>query len=177
MDGDNTASKSNIDGEAKANASPGMQDDMTITSASIPKNHVLYATTILGEPASKANSRKIVLFGKRPAVIKSDKARAYCSVFREQAPRLEALLTGDLSIRLLIVYKSRRPDLDESLILDLLQGVAYENDRQIKAKTVIWGLDPDCPRCEIEIRALSQNHPHGDARPRSRYEKAATRRS
>jgi hypothetical protein len=33
--------------------------------------------TIEGEPASKSNSRKIVSFGKRMGVIKSEKARNY----------------------------------------------------------------------------------------------------
>ena len=36
-------------------------------------------------------------------------------------------------------YASRRPDLDESLILDLLQGHVYENDRQVKEKHIFWG--------------------------------------
>ena len=41
---------------------------------------------------------------------------------------------------MLIYYSSRRPDLDESLILDLMQGVIYKNDRQVKQKNIYWGL-------------------------------------
>jgi predicted unusual protein kinase regulating ubiquinone biosynthesis (AarF/ABC1/UbiB family) len=41
--------------------------------------------------------------------------------------------------------------LDESLILDLLQGVIYKNDRQVKEKHVYWGLDPANPRTEIIV--------------------------
>ncbi len=52
---------------------------------------------------------------------------------------------------LTIYYATRRPDLDESLILDLLQGVAYRNDRQVRERHVFWGLDKDNPRTEIEI--------------------------
>ena len=37
--------------------------------------------TIEGEPASKSNSRKIVNFGKRMALIKSQKARDYEKLF------------------------------------------------------------------------------------------------
>lgn len=54
-----------------------------------------------------------------------------------------------------IWYASRRPDLDESLILDLLQGVTYENDRQVKEKHIYWmGVDKANPRCEIEVSPL-----------------------
>ena len=43
-------------------------------------------------------------------------------------------------------------DLDESLILDLLQDVAYANDRQVKEKHIYWmGVDKENPRCEIEV--------------------------
>ena len=51
-----------------------------------------------------------------------------------------------------IYYASRRPDLDESLVLDLLQGVTYLNDRQVKEKHIYWGLDKENPRCEISVR-------------------------
>lgn len=54
------------------------------------KNSVSF--TIYGEPASKANSRKLVTFGKRPAFIKSDKARAYLKDFHSQVPSLDELL-------------------------------------------------------------------------------------
>jgi Holliday junction resolvase RusA-like endonuclease len=53
-----------------------------------------------------------------------------------------------------IFYASRRPDLDESLILDLLQDVAYVNDRQVKEKHIYWGLDKDNPRTEMLIEQI-----------------------
>jgi len=53
-----------------------------------------------------------------------------------------------------IYYASRRPDLDESLILDLLQGLVYLNDRQVKERHVFWGLDPDRPRAEMIIEQI-----------------------
>lgn len=139
-------------------ASDAEQDDRPNNRASTGQNVPDYHAIVLGEPASKANSRKIVLHGRTPRVIKSDKARAYCSAFVRQVKSLPKLLAGDLSITLRIFYSSRRPDLDESLILDLLQGVAYENDRQIKEKHIIWGLDPANPRCEIAIYALADGN-------------------
>ena len=93
-----------------------------------------------GEPASKANSRKIVMIKGRPASIKSDKARAYAKQFLAQCEPLEEQFTGDVRVEMLIYYASRRPDLDESLILDLMQGVIYKNDRQVKQKNIYWGL-------------------------------------
>jgi Holliday junction resolvase RusA-like endonuclease len=60
----------------------------------------------------------------------------------------------DVIVTIRIWYASRRPDLDESLILDLLQDVAYENDRQVKEKHIYWmGVDKENPRCEIEVSA------------------------
>jgi len=114
---------------------------------------------ILGEPASKANSRKIVMFGKRPAIIKSQKARDYVKSFAEQASQvqIDELLEGDLWIELTIYYASRRPDLDESVVLDCLQGIAYTNDRQIKEKHVYHDLDKTNPRTKIRIGKLDRS--------------------
>jgi len=109
---------------------------------------------ILGEPASKANSRKIVRYGGVSRLIKSDKARAYAAAFLSQAKPIEPLITQDVRITIHIFYASRRPDLDESLILDLLQGVFYVNDRQVKEKHIYWGLDKECPRAEIMIETM-----------------------
>ena len=106
----------------------------------------VYKGIIYGEPASKANSRKIVMFGKRPAVIKSQKARDYVKNFEKQCPKLDTLVTDDLVVEITIFYGSRRPDLDESVILDCMQGFIYKNDRQVKKKIINWGLDRDNPR-------------------------------
>jgi Holliday junction resolvase RusA-like endonuclease len=106
---------------------------------------------IKGEPASKANSRKLVTIHGRPAFIKSTKARGYAEVFKLQCPKLRELLDGDLVVIMTICYASRRPDLDESLILDLMQGLIYTNDRQVKERHTHWGLDKMNPRTLITI--------------------------
>jgi len=106
---------------------------------------------VLGEPASKANSRKLVTFGKRPAFIKSQKARDYVAMFDKQCPSLDELLTNDVLVEILIYYGSRRPDLDESLILDCMQDRIYKNDRQVKQKKIYWGLDKENPRSIIRV--------------------------
>lgn len=121
---------------------------------------------ILGEPASKANSRKFVFFGKTPRFIKSDKARAYAAEFVKQCPPLSPLMVGDLRVTMRIFYASRRPDLDESLILDLMQGLIYENDRQVKERHIYWGLDKDNPRAEIIVETIPDVVPQ--KKPRTR---------
>tara|TARA_R110002050_G_scaffold13087_2_gene41938 strand:- start:429 stop:806 length:378 start_codon:yes stop_codon:yes gene_type:complete len=107
-----------------------------------------------GEPASKANSRQIVMFGKRPAIIKSKKARDYVKAFEKQVKPLTSLLEGDLAVHITIYYASRRPDLDESVILDCMERVIYGNDRQVKEKHIFHGLDKDNPRSEIFVWCL-----------------------
>jgi hypothetical protein len=110
--------------------------------------------TVLGEPASKANQRRFVNFGGKPRFIKSKKALSYGDSFKLQVPALDPMLEGDLFFGAKIYYASRRPDLDESLILDLLQERIYANDRQVKCRFVMWGLDRDNPRAEMFVCSM-----------------------
>ena len=113
-----------------------------------------HAFTINGEPASKANSRKIVLFGKRPALIKSEKARKYVKQFEAQCEVLDDLFVGDVGVEMTIYYCTRRPDLDESVILDCMETYIYKNDRQVKEKIIRHGLDKENPRAVIRVYEL-----------------------
>ena len=107
---------------------------------------------IFGEPASKANSRKLVTLGGRPAFIKSQKARDYVTEFQRQCRNQVRVMTDrDVRVELMIHYASRRPDLDESVILDAMQGIVYVNDRQVKQRMAYWGLDKDMPRAVIRV--------------------------
>jgi Holliday junction resolvase RusA-like endonuclease len=114
---------------------------------------------IYGEPASKANSRRVVRYGGVSRLIKSVKALSYSDVFKQQCKPLNTMMTGDLKITLHIWYASRRPDLDESLILDLLQGVVYANDRQVKERHCYWHLDPKNPRTFFYIEKMEEVAP------------------
>jgi Holliday junction resolvase RusA-like endonuclease len=87
-------------------------------------------------------------------LIKSKKALDYSAMFKSQARPIDPLIESDVSVSINIFYASRRPDLDESLILDLLQGVLYMNDRQVKEKHIYWGLDKANPRAEITVTVL-----------------------
>ncbi|CAN7326372.1 hypothetical protein LJR084_001893 [Variovorax sp. LjRoot84] len=130
----------------------------------------MIAFTILGEPASKANSREIVTIGGRPSSIKSKKARDYeRDALRQIPPIARVQMKGPVAVTMRIFYASERPDLDESLILDVLQdrykttkigetkrrdlvqrGV-YVNDRQVREKHIFHGIDRARPRVELEV--------------------------
>lgn len=131
--------------------------------------------TIHGEPASKANSRKIVNMPikgtnkTRPAVIKSEKARDYERDALVQIPAAaKQMLDVPLRVTIKIYYATQRPDLDESVILDVLQAKTkgtgknrrlvrkgvYINDRQVREKHIYHGIDKHSPRAEITIEPL-----------------------
>lgn len=113
---------------------------------------------IIGNPVSKANSRRIVRRGNRIASIKSAKGLAYESAciiqLRIQKGRREAL-RGPVGVEVTIWYSSRRPDLDPSIIFDCMQKAGVlENDRQIHEMLLHKELDKDNPRSEIDVWLL-----------------------
>jgi Holliday junction resolvase RusA-like endonuclease len=112
------------------------------------------AFVIQGEPCSKANSRRLVLIKGRIVPIKSKKALEYSKMFSQQCLTKKEVFTEDLIVCMKIFYKTRRPDLDESLILDLMQGNIYKNDRSIKLKYIEHGLDKESPKTLIVVAPL-----------------------
>jgi len=92
-------------------------------------------------------------------LIKSKKALSYADFFKQQRKVCSPLLACDVRVTLHIYYASRRPDLDESLILDLLQDVVYINDRQVKEKHIYWHLDPANPRTDILVESMDEVEP------------------
>ena len=119
-------------------------------------DETLSTLTVLGEPCSKANSRQIVQIAGKLRVIKSKKARNYVKTATLQIPTREPLFECDLFIAMKVYYRTRRPDLDESLVLDILQDSIYKNDRQIKGKYIEWGLDKENPRVVISCGPLDE---------------------
>ena len=116
----------------------------------------VHSFTVLGEPASKSNSRRLVTIRNRPAFIKSKKALNYAKDFSRQCPVLDPLLEGYLEVEMTVYYATRRPDLDESVILDCMQNKIYKNDRQVKSKIIRWSLSRSNPRSEITVRPLKK---------------------
>ena len=60
---------------------------------------------IYGEPASKANTRKLVYVKGKMLFIKSKKALDYVKTFDKQCPPLKNLLTCDVRVEMKIYYK------------------------------------------------------------------------
>jgi len=121
---------------------------------------VRWQGTIHGEPASKSNQRRLVVTGRgrnaRHRVIKSEKALAWVEAAKLQLARLRPtrLLEGRLRLTAWIYYRSERPDLDESLVLDVLQGWVMTNDRQVRERHVYHGIDRHQPRAELLIEEI-----------------------
>jgi Holliday junction resolvase RusA-like endonuclease len=113
--------------------------------------------TILGELASKANSRKLVTINGKPRFIKSIKARQWEHSAIQQIPTDHCIaMTGPLVMTATIYYATRRPDLDPSLLMDMLERAGiYENDRQIIEQHLYKKLDKANPRVEFMIEELA----------------------
>jgi len=140
--------------------------------------------TILGECCSMKNSREIVRFGNRPALVKSAKAREYeRSALLQIPPDARQMLTGTVRVTMRIFYASERPDLDGALLLDILAAKykraggklvrvgdgeyaqekgervlvskgVYVNDRQCREIHLYHAIDRANPRAEVEIEPM-----------------------
>lgn len=118
----------------------------------------LIAFTVHGEAASKSNQRQMFQNRKtgRMFPAKSKKAHAFARMFLGQCPKLWEPFQCDLLAMISIYYASQRPDLDETLVLDLMQPLIYVNDRQVRRRHVTWGLDLQNPRVEVALWALPE---------------------
>lgn len=125
---------------------------------------------IYGEPASKANNRRLATINGKPRFIKSKKAISYVHDFARQCPQMPEPFSSPVRVTAYIYYRTRRPDLDESVILDCMQSAyagkgkervrtrnnIYENDRLVREKHIFWRLDPDNPRAEITVEEIDE---------------------
>ena len=113
---------------------------------------------ILGEPVSKANSRRIVRFGAQLRVIKSEKGLAYVEAVARQVPELppDSQLLSPIRLTAHIYYSSNRPDLDPSLLLDALQNRIYRNDRAVREMHLYHHLDRTTPRAEVYLEEIDE---------------------
>lgn len=116
---------------------------------------------IPSQPYSKANSRRLVRgktkTGRRYTMsIKSQNALDFVAIANMTKLLYGSAIpyTEDVAVYALIHYGSRRPDLDESLVLDVLQERCYVNDRQVKFKVIGWGLDKEKPRATVLVKPI-----------------------
>lgn len=98
-----------------------------------------------------------MIIGGKPRFIRSKKALDYKKMFEQQAPVFDPLMEGDLFFACKIFYRTRRPDLDASLILDLLEGRAYKNDRQVRRMFFQHDLDKENPRTDILVMPINHS--------------------
>jgi len=63
-------------------------------------------------------------------------------------------LEGAVIVVLDVYFRDRRRDADSAIkpVLDILQGTAYANDRQVRAITLVAHIDRDNPRVEAQIK-------------------------
>ena len=109
-----------------------------------------FKATVQGQLMSKSNSRRLVMFGRRLASIKSAKANAFTESFILQSKAWDHKgwpYQGDVILTARVFLPSRRQDLDDSLLCDCIQKAGIlKNDRSIKGKQLFWALDRDKPR-------------------------------
>lgn len=110
---------------------------------------------ILGSPQSKANSRMIIRNGGLTRSIKSPQARLYEELcidqLNSQKPATEPL-SKPVGVEITIWYKTKRNDLDPSIILDCMQKAGvYENDRLVEEMILHKRWDKNNPRSEIHV--------------------------
>lgn len=123
----------------------------------------LWSATILGEPASKANSREMAHRKSKKgtlylAPIKSAKARSYVehALYQLKPLRPKEPIGEDVELICHIWYADRRSDLDESLIMDLLQKAEIiVNDRQIRSKHIYGYVDKHRPRAVVALARVA----------------------
>lgn len=119
---------------------------------------------ISGELCSKSNSRRIVNFGGHPKIIKSAKALAYeQSALMQIKTQLRAhrefiTMKNYVCIEVHSWYGSRRPDLDVSLLQDILEKAGvYENDRQVAEIHAYKYRNVKDPKVIVRIHELTES--------------------
>lgn len=90
----------------------------------------------------------------RPVVLLSKDARIYKKRIASLAPTVRRI-DGPVRLTLRIFRPRRAGDVDSTIkpMLDALQGVLYENDRQIVELHAYRGDDKTNPRVEVEAVA------------------------
>ena len=110
---------------------------------------------ISGDLMSKSNSRIMTHRNGSPRLIKKQKALEYIdsSILQLKSQlRSHRTFTEPVYLHIIVYYSSKRPDLDISLIQDILEKVGvYKNDRLVYEIKAYKKFDKNNPRCEIEV--------------------------
>lgn len=112
---------------------------------------------IYGNLPRKSNQRRLVHHNGKLRFIKSQKALDYEKSFIAQAlyQGSDKTITKPCELTAIIYYDSKRPDLSDELLCDLLEKVnVIENDRLIFKKILEKRIDRKNPRVEWVIREI-----------------------
>jgi Holliday junction resolvase RusA-like endonuclease len=113
---------------------------------------------VKGQLLSKSNSRQFTSWGGTPRLIKSKKALEYIEASMWQLKsqlRDHVMFLQPVCIDITIWYESKRPDLDVSLIQDILEKAdVYKNDRLVHEIHAYKKFDKEDPRLEVTISEI-----------------------
>jgi len=110
-----------------------------------------------GKLQSTNNLYKVTVRGGRPHMYMTADAKAMKQSYQWQAKTQwkKGVLTGDIVLDIKLYFQDkRRRDWDNyhKITMDALEGVVYEDDRQIQDARVRKYLDRDKPRIEIIVK-------------------------
>ena len=113
---------------------------------------------VSGQLFSKSNSRVFSQRGGRPILFKRKEVLEYVEgALWELKPQLRGHKTyeGPCRITITIWYRSRRSDLDVSLIQDIFEKAGvYKNDRQVEEIIAYKKFDKENPRLEAVVEEI-----------------------
>ena len=113
---------------------------------------------VSGQLFSKSNSRVFSQRGGRPILFKRKEVLEYVEgALWELKPQLRGhkTYTKPVYLNVDVYYRSKRSDLDISLLMDILEKAGvYENDRQVYEIKCKKFFDKENPRCVIEVGEL-----------------------
>lgn len=127
--------------------------------------HLLILTGTLYQ---KGNSRRLIpARGRSPArIIKSANALACVKSMQAEAKQQWKwpMYLGPVTLKATVFYPKKSHDLCTSLLKDLLQGIAYEDDAQVTTVYEQAEIDKDSPRVEVYIKENDRVDLLSDAR-------------
>lgn len=122
-----------------------------------PAAPALWSATIRGEPTPQARLHDIVLTEGTARLIKSRPARIWQNLALPQLLNRRPLrpLANDLALDCRFWSSSRRPAIDEGLVIETLERAAIiAHGRQICEKHVFAAVDRDDPRITVSLAPI-----------------------
>ncbi len=99
------------------------------------------------------------IISNQPTLKNDKKKLSNKKIFYDQMSELNEneLLTGDVGVVFDVYSATKKPDLDELVILDLLEEKAFKSTRQVKVKLVRHHIDKKNPRTCIQVFKLNES--------------------